>query len=822
MGRKIILLSDGTGNSAAKVWRTNVWRVYESLDLSGSDQVAFYDDGVGTSSFKPAAILGGAFGFGLKRNVIDLYKFACRNYREEDDAIYGFGFSRGAFTIRIVVGLILEQGLVKAESEIELDAKARAAYRAFRKQNFHTNWYYAFHWVLDRFGKNRPTKENDKKKPPLINVPFLGLWDTVAAYGTPVDEMTRGISQWIWPWQLPDYRLNGAVTRACHALSIDDDRTTFHPILWDEREEEPLSPRADGKRYLAGERISWDEREEESPSPRADSKRTSERISQVWFAGAHSNVGGGYPDDSIAQIPLVWIMAEARACGLRFKSSGDANPQTYGHPRTAQDKDGRIYDPRRGLGGYYRYGPRDIHELIKILLSRKGREPLARIHESVFQRIHNNAQLYAPKGIPERYEIVMTDGQVLGPGEPVPEFGKPFESIDQAKARSHIQAKIWNTIWWRRIVYFMTVVASVCLVGFPLLRALPRDAELTNPLRWVSDGVRVVGSYLPPAATPWIEGYARSPGLLILFGAILAGMLWWGGWLSARIQSVIGLLWQKSMRSELVDGGPPRDPIYRMRTSRGYVATHAAVKKYIAPAVFALLFAYLGLFLASHVLFMFQDDAGWVCREKPVAYKPDLDPEHPHRLVANYGDFGLVNLSRGETAIISSGKPAKTSGKTDKDSLPEFKTSELCQSMGVWLERNGKYLIKFDSTKTFRDGDIEASEGFYSYSLRAPSYWKALYWRTLMVVAVPLRRELIRPWFRVVARIGGKGGEELFLDPDVNDDFLIDTPITATRDGELFLFVNDAVIGIPGWDGYFYKYFYDNNKGSARVTIKRM
>ena len=62
MGRKIILLSDGTGNSSAKVWRTNVWRTFEALDLSGNDQVALYDDGVGTSSFKPMAILGGAFG----------------------------------------------------------------------------------------------------------------------------------------------------------------------------------------------------------------------------------------------------------------------------------------------------------------------------------------------------------------------------------------------------------------------------------------------------------------------------------------------------------------------------------------------------------------------------------------------------------------------------------------------------------------------------------------------------------------------------------------------------------------------------------------
>ena len=65
---------DGTGNSSAAVWRTNVWRTFEALDLSNSDQVAFYDDGVGTSTFKPLALLGGAFGFGLKRNVIDIYR----------------------------------------------------------------------------------------------------------------------------------------------------------------------------------------------------------------------------------------------------------------------------------------------------------------------------------------------------------------------------------------------------------------------------------------------------------------------------------------------------------------------------------------------------------------------------------------------------------------------------------------------------------------------------------------------------------------------------------------------------------------------------
>src|SRR5215472_13437132 len=140
MGKRVILLSDGTGNAASKVWRTNVWRVFESLDLTGSDQVAIYDDGVGTSSFKPLAILGGAFGWGLKRNVINLYKFACRNYRSADDEIFGFGFSRGAFTIRIVVGLLFSQGLVPYNTETELHKNAKAAYRQFRRENFHSIW----------------------------------------------------------------------------------------------------------------------------------------------------------------------------------------------------------------------------------------------------------------------------------------------------------------------------------------------------------------------------------------------------------------------------------------------------------------------------------------------------------------------------------------------------------------------------------------------------------------------------------------------------------------------------------------------------------
>ena len=112
MSKNIVLLSDGTGNSSATVLKTNVWRLFQALDLTDPErQIAYYDDGIGTSSFKPLAILGGVFGFGLKRNVIDIYSFCCRNYRP-GDKIHGFGFSRGAFTIRVVAGFIARTGLI--------------------------------------------------------------------------------------------------------------------------------------------------------------------------------------------------------------------------------------------------------------------------------------------------------------------------------------------------------------------------------------------------------------------------------------------------------------------------------------------------------------------------------------------------------------------------------------------------------------------------------------------------------------------------------------------------------------------------------------
>ena len=246
-GKTIVLFSDGTGNSSAKLFKTNVWRMYEAVDLGPPapgrrQQIAYYDDGVGTSSFKPLAVLGGVFGYGLKRNVLDIYKYACRNYRDGDD-IFAFGFSRGAFTIRLAIALIASQGLVQSDDESELDRQSHLAYRTFRR-----DWLpRSLKWptrrareIRDTFSAIRGRAHYDptSHKEPVIS--FVGVWDTVSAYGGPIAELTRAIDNWIFALSTPDYELDPKVKCARHALALDDERDAFHPLLWDEVHEDRL------------------------------------------------------------------------------------------------------------------------------------------------------------------------------------------------------------------------------------------------------------------------------------------------------------------------------------------------------------------------------------------------------------------------------------------------------------------------------------------------------------------------------------------------------------------------------------------------------
>src|SRR6187397_150500 len=125
MPKNIVVCSDGTGNTAIKGRGTNVFKLFEAIDLNGhktrpelTPQVVLYDDGVGTETFKPLKIFTGATGWGLSRNVRQLYKELVRIY-DPGDRIFLFGFSRGAFTVRTLVGLIAKIGLVDPGKLVE-------------------------------------------------------------------------------------------------------------------------------------------------------------------------------------------------------------------------------------------------------------------------------------------------------------------------------------------------------------------------------------------------------------------------------------------------------------------------------------------------------------------------------------------------------------------------------------------------------------------------------------------------------------------------------------------------------------------------------
>jgi uncharacterized protein (DUF2235 family) len=357
MSKNIVLLSDGTGNSSSKIFKTNVWRTFQTLDLTDtSKQIAYYDNGVGTSSFKLFAVLGGVFGFGLKRNVIDIYSFCCRNY-VAGDRIYGFGFSRGAFTMRVVAGLIARQGLVPyTGDEIALARYATSAYRDYRRRFNSTEGLVTplrnlrdviirAYRHLAGIGQYDPNEQIEVER-----IHFLGLWDTVDAYGGPIEEITRAIDYWYWPLSMPDRFMNAKVHRACHALALEDERDAFRPVIWDERY----------VRNAAGKLQAIDSEWEPEVSAEWKDKLKDidkKRLSQVWFVGVHSDIGGGYPQDGLSYVTLDWMLDRAQPFGLLL------DPLQHVQMKSLINPYDKLNDSRHGLAGYYRYKPRNIHEI---------------------------------------------------------------------------------------------------------------------------------------------------------------------------------------------------------------------------------------------------------------------------------------------------------------------------------------------------------------------------------------------------------------------------------------------------------------------------
>lgn len=387
-GKNIIISSDGTGNAGGKGYDSNVWRLHTAIDkhthLTHFDhpkQVTFYHDGVGTDDNKIIKIIGGAIGFGLRRIVIDMYIFLINNY-EKGDKIYLFGFSRGAYSIRILSGMITKIGILdKNRNTRENDHSTRKLveflYKEFmlenqnvKNRNLHKGlksklgrsfYVLRYKYVKKASAKNR---KNLPKKDYLlpVKIRFVGIWDTVDAYAIPSD-LFASFFDFLFYTSFRQYdNTCKNVDTARQALSIDDDRRIFEPVLWNE-----------------------DESDENT------------NMQQVWFSGSHSNVGGGYPKQGLAWITLEWMMQEARASGLHFVP-GDIHQYIE-----KKDVNDRMYNPRSGLAAYYAFKQRDIRELWQKYGSKKTRP---NIHISVFERIIGQAQGYAPANLPEEFEII--------------------------------------------------------------------------------------------------------------------------------------------------------------------------------------------------------------------------------------------------------------------------------------------------------------------------------------------------------------------------------------------------------------------------------
>lgn len=273
-GKRIVVCLDGTANQIGAGNLTNVAKLFEMLDKNDpARQLAYYDPGVGTLapasahsslSRKLDLLFDQAFGLGLKDNVAQAYRYVMQHWRP-GDAIYIFGFSRGAYTARALAGMLLRPGLMRPGSENLLPyALEKYAVNRYFTQDEYDHWAEfarAFCWRTE----NEPLFSTVRQNSPnqvwhyAVPVAYLGLWDTVKAAGF----LRFGNLRWPYTRALPN------VARIRHAVSIDERRRPYREYLV---ERHPLG------------------------------------LQERWFAGVHADVGGTFmPDHRLATIALKWV-----------------------------------------------------------------------------------------------------------------------------------------------------------------------------------------------------------------------------------------------------------------------------------------------------------------------------------------------------------------------------------------------------------------------------------------------------------------------------------------------------------------------------------
>lgn len=295
--KNLIVLSDGTWQDLNQPYPTNVVRLLEAItpqDHEGNDQITYYDEGLGTRQIsvepglidKVIKIAGGALGLGIDHRILLCYRFLCLNYRP-GDKIYLFGFSRGAYTVRSLAGLIYNCGLLKSE-QVRMIPKA---YQIYRQPNSNKECAPDGSEATAFREEYAITDMRDGR--PRIN--FMGIWDTVKALGMPRIPLLSNFSKHLTSrYEFHDHRLSSIIEAAFHAVSIEEERSTFSLIPIDHV-----------------------------------NATSSGRFQQAWFPGGHGCVGGG--DASMAPLSdcaLGWMFEKLTEVnsGLQFDKNRIVKP----------------------------------------------------------------------------------------------------------------------------------------------------------------------------------------------------------------------------------------------------------------------------------------------------------------------------------------------------------------------------------------------------------------------------------------------------------------------------------------------------------------
>jgi hypothetical protein len=322
MSKNIVVMSDGTGQEGGKGHDTNVYKLFRMLEDRTDKQVVFYDEGLGTDRRK---ISGNAFGAGFSKNLMQCYQFIFDNYNA-GDRIYLFGFSRWAATVRSLASFIHYFGILP-KSRPELIKKAYNLYRQGQDEvgsAIFNQAYKVYKMGLDRDEwedvLNKEAKKFIHEHPnQWATIEFLGVWDTVPALGIVALAGLNSFLGKILKYSFHNYKLHPSVKNAYHAVAVDDDRLWFHPSLWTEK------------------------------------TREEQIVEQVWFSGAHTDVGGGFNEPGLSDISLEWMVEKAVSHGLRIFLGS----RKYWNFVVAPDPTDLYHPARKGFGKVFKEGKRN-------------------------------------------------------------------------------------------------------------------------------------------------------------------------------------------------------------------------------------------------------------------------------------------------------------------------------------------------------------------------------------------------------------------------------------------------------------------------------